>query len=115
MTEQKRPLLSIKRKPKIFVNPKHSSKPAPSPTKPAKPLKIGIAADIYQDIKGRELGLTRAKASAALMFYTQTRAYQEAVQVGDSRFDINGQPCGEITEEQKAHAAKQLENLKAAL
>lgn len=170
MTEQKRPLLSIKRKPKIFVNPKHSSKPAPPPPKPAKapkpakepkpkqeppkplsreeriarnrakklrrgqeviaglvthwpqlfsleqpkPLKIGIAADIYQDIKGRELGLTRAKASAALMFYTQTLAYQEAVQVGDSRFDINGQPCGEITEEQKAHAAKQLENLKAA-
>ncbi|MEN3262563.1 ProQ/FinO family protein [Sodalis endosymbiont of Spalangia cameroni] len=169
MTEPKRPLLSIRRKPKIYVNPKHAEKPAPPP-KPAKPpkakapkpvkepkpkqpppkplsreeriarnrakklrqgqdaiaslvahwpqlfsleqpkpLKIGIAADIYKDIKARELELTRAKASAALMFYTQTPAYQQAVHAGGSRFDLGGQPCGEITEEQQAHALKQLE------
>ncbi|MBG6243217.1 MAG: hypothetical protein EKE20_16020, partial [Candidatus Symbiopectobacterium sp. Dall1.0] len=32
-----------------------------------KPLKIGIATDILADIKARELEITRAKASAALM------------------------------------------------
>ncbi|MEN3262594.1 ProQ/FinO family protein [Sodalis endosymbiont of Spalangia cameroni] len=173
MTDPKRPLLSIRRKPKIYVNPKHAEKPAPPP-KPAKPpkakapkpvkepkpkqpppkplsreeriarnrakklrqgqdaiaslvvhwpqlfsleqpkpLKTGIAADILDDIKVRELDLTRAKASAALMFYTQTPAYQQAVHAGGSRFDLGGQPCGEVTEEQQTHALKQLEKWQA--
>ncbi|WP_406706427.1 ProQ/FINO family protein [Sodalis sp.] len=79
-----------------------------------KPLKIGIAADILDDIKARELDLTRAKASAALMFYTQTLAYQQAVHAGGSRFDLGGQPCGEVTEEQQAYALKQLEKWRTA-
>lgn len=144
MTEPKRPLLSIRRKPKIYVNPKHAEKPAPPP-KPLsreeriarnrakklrqgqeaiaslvahwpqlfsleqpKPLKTGIAADILDDIKARELDLTRAKASAALMFYTQTPVYQQAVHAGGSWFDLGGQPCGEVTEQQQAHALRQL-------
>ncbi|MEN3262674.1 ProQ/FinO family protein [Sodalis endosymbiont of Spalangia cameroni] len=174
MTEPKRPLLSIRRKPKIYVNPKHAEKPAPPP-KPAKPpkakapkpvkepkpkqpppkplsreeriarnrakklrqgqeaiaslvahwpqlfsleqpkpLKTGIAADLLDDIKARELDLTRARASAALMFYTQTPAYQQAVHAGGNRFDLGGQPCGEVTEEQQAHALKQLEKWRTA-
>ncbi|MEN3262603.1 ProQ/FinO family protein [Sodalis endosymbiont of Spalangia cameroni] len=173
MTEPKRPLLSIRRKPKIYVNPKHADKPAPAPKpakppkakapKPAKepkpkqpppkplsreeriarnrakklrqgqeaiaglitnwpalfdvgypkPLKVGIAADIYKDIKARELELTRAKASAALMFYTQRAFYQQAVWQGGPRFDLRGQPCGEVTEEEQAHALKQLEKWRA--
>lgn len=174
MTEQKRPTLTIKRKPKIFVDPKHANNPAPPPPKPAKqpkakapkpikapkpkqeppkplsrekriarnrakklrrgqeaiasliahwpqlfsleqpkPLKIGIAADIYKDIKARELELTRAKTGAALMFYTQTPVYQEAVCAGGNRFDLSGQPCGEITEKQKNYAQEQLEKWRA--
>ncbi|MEN3263067.1 ProQ/FinO family protein [Sodalis endosymbiont of Spalangia cameroni] len=168
MTEQKRPTLTIKRKPKIFVNPKHANKPTPPPPKPAKtpkakapkpvkepkpkqeppkplsreermarnrakklrrgqeaiaglmahwpqlfsleqpkPLKIGIAEDIYKDIKARELELTRAKAGAALMFYTQTPVYLEAVCAGGNRFDLSGQPCAAITEKQKTYAQEQ--------
>jgi ProP effector len=174
MTEQNRPKLSIKRKPTVYVNPKHTDKPAPQPQKPAnqpkekapkpvkepkpkqvppkplsreeriakkrakklqqgqeaiaslithwpqlfsldhpKPLKIGIAEDILKDIKLRELDLTRSKVSSALMFYTQTLAYQEAVLSGGSRFDLNGQPCDEITPEQQTHASKQLEKWQA--
>ncbi|MFT4463967.1 MAG: ProQ/FINO family protein [Sodalis sp. (in: enterobacteria)] len=79
----------------------------------SKPIKIGMVANILDDIKARELELTRAKASAALMFYTQTPAYQQAVHAGGSRFDLGGQPCGEVTEEQKAHALKQLEKWQA--
>lgn len=175
MTEQNRPKLSIKRKPQVYVNPKHSDKPATQPPKPAKPakqpkakapnpvkepkpkqpppkplsrgeriarnraknlrrgqeaiaslianwselfslehpkpLKIGIAEDILENIKARELDLFRAKVSAALMFYTQTPAYQEAVLSGGTRFDLSGKPSGEITDEQKAHARKQIEKL----
>lgn len=174
MTEPKRPLLSIRRKPKIYVNPKHAEKPAPPPPKPAKPpkakapkpvkepkpkqpppkplsreeriarnrakklrqgqeaiaslvahwpplfsleqpkpLKIGISADILDDIKARELDLTRAKAGAAMMFYTQTPVYLEAVCAGGNRFDLSGLPCGEITEKQKAYAQEQLEKWRA--
>lgn len=43
MTEEKRPTLSIKRKPKLFVNPKHGNKPSTAGTsakeKPSKPAK----------------------------------------------------------------------------
>lgn len=161
MTEPNRPKLSIKRKPKVYVNPKHAEKPAPQPPKPAKlpkakapkplsreqriarnraknlrrgqeaiarlithwpqlfsldhpqPLKIGIADDILADIKACELDLTRARVSAALMFYTQNAAYQEAVLTGGSRFDLSGQPCGEITAEQQTHASRQLEKWQA--
>ncbi|MGG2143437.1 ProQ/FINO family protein [Symbiopectobacterium sp. RP] len=162
MTEQNRQKLSIRRKPKVYVNPKLVDKPAPQPPKPAKqpkvkepkpkqvppkplsreeriakkrakklqqaqeaiasliahwpqlfsldhpkPLKIGIADDILEDIRTRELDLSRAKVSAALMFYTQTLAYQKAVFSGGSRFDLNGQPSGEITPEQQTHASGQ--------
>ncbi|WP_440867874.1 ProQ/FINO family protein [Symbiopectobacterium purcellii] len=173
MTEQNRPKLSIRRKPKVYVNPKLVDKPAPQPPKPAKqqkvkasspvkapkpkqvppkplsreeriakkrakklqqgqeaiasllthwpqlfsldhpkPLKIGIADDILGDIKARELDLSRSKVSAALMFYTQNPAYQEAVLSGGSRFNLNGQPSGEITPEQQTHASGQLEKWK---
>lgn len=170
MTEQDHPKLSIRKKTKIYVNPKHSEKPAPQPPKPVdeqkvknlkpvkepkpkqqppkplsreertarkmakklrrgqdaiaslithwpqlfslehpKPLKIGVAKDMFQDIKANELDLTNAQLSAALMFYTQTPAYQEAVYEGDNRFDLRGKPCEEITDEQKTHAQKHLE------
>lgn len=74
-----------------------------------KPLRIGIADDILEDIKARELDLSRSKVSAALMFYSQNPAYQEAVLSGGSRFNLNGQPCGDITPEQQTHASRQFE------
>lgn len=47
------------------------------------------------------------------MFYTQKPAYQEAVLSGGSRFNLNGQPCGEITPEQQTHSSKQIKKWQA--
>lgn len=103
MTEPKRPLLSIRRKPKIYVKPKQ---PPPKPLsreeriaqsrakklsqgqeaiaslmahwpqlfslEQPKPLKIGIAADIFDDIKPRELDLTRQSQCGADVLYANT-------------------------------------------
>lgn len=176
MTEENRTTLSIKRKPKIFVNPKHgnsaspasasavakpvspkkkqkvqapkpvkAAKPKQEPPKPVskeeraakraaehaqardeliklwpnlfskdnpKPLKVDISKDLFAARKRDSLDISKRQISIGLMVYTQNEAYQRILFEVGPRFDINGQPCGEVTEEQAARARDKAEKLK---
>jgi sRNA-binding protein len=43
--------------------------------------------------------------SLALRLYVQRLMYQRALAAGGSRYDLNGEPCGEVTAEQASNAA----------
>jgi ProP effector len=69
---------------------------------PHRPLKIGIYADL------RERGLKAAEAGV-LGVYTRRRAYLKAVAAGGPRYDLDGNPCGEVTADQMAAAQAKIE------
>jgi sRNA-binding protein len=63
---------------------------------PDKPLKIGIFDDIMA------LGLMDEKTlRGVLCWWTRRLKYQCALRSGGPRFDLNGEPCGEVTAEQQ--------------
>lgn len=71
-----------------------------------KPLKIGLGEELMS-MAGTHpalLDLTRTRIRRALKVYTGTFAYRKAVAAGGPRYDLNGQPAGEITPEQQAFA-----------
>lgn len=75
-----------------------------------KPLKIGIHKDLLE--RHPELDLSGLKR--ALTLYTGRFSYQKLLKAGAVRFDLDGQPAGEVTEEQVEIAHKRLAELKAA-
>ncbi|EIZ2110877.1 ProQ/FinO family protein [Salmonella enterica] len=77
-----------------------------------KPLKTGVLNDLIQDIAARDLTIGAGALKAALASYTRRIRYKKAIAAGGSRYDLNGQPCGEITPEQQQTAADDLEKPK---
>ncbi|EDV2893232.1 proQ/FINO family protein [Salmonella enterica subsp. diarizonae] len=77
-----------------------------------KPLKVGIFDDLMQDISARNLTIGAGVLKAALVRYTHRIRYKKAVCAGGARYDLNGQPCGEITPEQQQEAADALKKAK---
>lgn len=73
-----------------------------------KPLKVGILHLLASDIeaKGTEFGTGSLKA--ALAGYTKSIKYLEALAAGGHRYDLTGQPCGEVTPEQQIIATASL-------
>jgi ProP effector len=67
---------------------------------PHKPLKIGIKEDIAAAgiMPAEDIGPT-------LRLYVRRLMYQRALAAGGSRYDLNGEPRGEVTAEQAAGAA----------
>jgi ProP effector len=70
---------------------------------PHKPLKIGISNDLV------ERGVLLPVECKALRYYTMRRQYQVALASGGPRYDLDGNPAGEVTAEQMAAAAKIIE------
>ncbi|EPS2592463.1 ProQ/FINO family protein [Salmonella enterica subsp. enterica serovar Newport] len=70
-----------------------------------KPLKVGVLDDIQRDIAARDLTIGAGVLKAALASYTRRIRYKKALAAGGARYDLNGQPCGEITPEQQQEAA----------
>ncbi|EMO8608381.1 ProQ/FinO family protein [Salmonella enterica] len=70
-----------------------------------KPLKVGVLDDIQRDIAARDLTIGAGVLKAAIASYTRRIRYKKALAAGGSRYDINGQPCGEVTPEQQQTAA----------
>ncbi|KAE9883040.1 proQ/FINO family protein [Escherichia coli] len=67
-----------------------------------KPLKVGIPDDLIQDIAIRELAFGAGALRAAVASYVQSPRYYRALMAGGARYDLKGQPCGEVTpQEQK--------------
>ncbi|EKK9838431.1 ProQ/FinO family protein [Salmonella enterica] len=77
-----------------------------------KPLKVGIFDDLMQDISARNLTIGAGVLKATLARYTHHIRYKKAVCAGGARYDLNGQPCGEVTPEQQQEALAALERVK---
>ncbi|EIE5008838.1 ProQ/FinO family protein [Salmonella enterica] len=77
-----------------------------------KPLKVGVLDDLMQDISARNLTIGAGVLKAAIASYTRRIRYQKALAAGGARYDLNGQPCGEITPEQQQEAADALKKAK---
>ncbi|THF64120.1 ProQ/FINO family protein [Pseudothauera rhizosphaerae] len=76
-----------------------------SPTfKDCRPLAIRIDAVIHE----RFPEFSRKALRSALRLHTASTRYLKAVEKGGARFDLDGQPAGEVTEEQRSHASAQL-------
>jgi sRNA-binding protein len=75
---------------------------------PHRPLKIGINKDIAA------AGITPAEdIGPTLRLYVRRLMYQRALAAGGSRYDLNGEPCGEVTAEQAAGAATSAAHIEA--
>ncbi|EAV6897580.1 hypothetical protein FA598_24650 [Salmonella enterica] len=66
-----------------------------------KPLKVGVLDDLMQDISARNLAIGAGVLRGVLASYTRRIRYQKALAAGGARYDLNGQPCGEVTPEQQ--------------
>jgi ProP effector len=65
-----------------------------------RPLAIGI----HKTLKARQPELADGALRLALRLHTTATKYLKAVANGSQRFDLDGNPAGEITAEQKAQA-----------
>ncbi|HIB7819426.1 TPA: ProQ/FINO family protein [Escherichia coli] len=77
-------------------------------TENIKPLKAGIIRDVLEDAKSRELPLATGVLRGALTSHLHTTRYLKAIIAGGPRYGLNGQPCGEVTEEDKSVASELL-------
>ncbi|AXD08084.1 single-stranded DNA-binding protein [Salmonella enterica] len=75
-------------------------------------IKVGVLDDIQRDIAARSLTIGAGVLKAAIASYTRRIRYKKALAAGGSRYDLNGQPCGEITPEQQQTAADDINKTK---
>lgn len=81
-----------------------------------RPLAVGILKELQAAREGEAgHGLSMQDLRRALRYYTQGAAYHRAVARGEARINLLGEPAGEVTEEQKAHAAAKLVELEPKL
>ncbi|EOP1323135.1 ProQ/FINO family protein [Escherichia coli] len=69
-----------------------------------KPVKPGVIHDMLQDAKARKLPMGTGTLRGALISYTHSTRYLKAIVAGGERYDLKGQPCGEVTPDEKAAA-----------
>ncbi|EBQ4836474.1 prop effector [Salmonella enterica subsp. arizonae] len=76
-----------------------------------KPLKLNIMQDMAKDIQARGLDMGIGSVRVALNAYTSHAKYIRCVAAGGMRYDLNGEPCGEVTETAIRHAAERFKDL----
>ncbi|EJD6581392.1 ProQ/FinO family protein [Providencia rettgeri] len=74
----------------------------------AKPLMIGIKEAMIAEVKDKGLDIPESHIKQGLRSYISRKAYLKALILGGNRFDMHGQPNGEITPEQQAIAEQTL-------
>lgn len=77
---------------------------------PPKPIKLRIQADIQQRAPGL---FTRKALSIVLHRHTTSTPYLKALVAAPSRFDLDGQPAGEIAGEHRQAAREEVERRRA--
>lgn len=75
----------------------------------ARPLAIGIREQMIADAEARGLDITVSHIKQGLYDYINRRVYLKALTLGGSRFDMIGQPNGEVTAEQQQDAQRKLD------
>ncbi len=76
--------------------------------KKPQPLKVEIPDDLIQDIAIRELAFSAGALRAAVASYVQSPRYYRALMAGGARYDLKGQPCGEVTPQEQKEAETRL-------
>ncbi|MEI8267894.1 MAG: ProQ/FINO family protein, partial [Betaproteobacteria bacterium] len=77
---------------------------------PPKPIKLRIQADLQQRAPGL---FTRKALSIVLHRHTTSTPYLKALVAAPTRFDLDGQPAGEIAEEHRQAAREEVERRRA--
>lgn len=77
---------------------------------PAQPLKLRIQNDIQERAPG---AFSKQALSAFFRRHTHSTAYLQAVAKGTQRFDLDGQPAGELSDEHRQLAVDELARRKA--
>lgn len=76
-----------------------------------KPLKINIMPDMAKDIQARGLDMGIGSVRVALNAYTSHAKYIRCLAAGGMRYDLNGEPCGEVTETAARNARERFKDL----
>ena len=71
-------------------------------------LALHIFADLHQEQIDRNLPLSGKQLRRCIKTYVISPNYLHATKAGAVRYDINGQPAGQVTEKEQAWAVKQL-------
>lgn len=71
-------------------------------------MKIDLLEDLYEDINRQELPLSKKGLRRCIRAIARSRDYLEKAIQGAPRYDKQGQPCGQVTEEQCQFAQKRL-------
>jgi ProP effector len=74
--------------------------------KDAQPLAIGI----HKSVRARLPDINAAELRTALQRHTASTRYLKALANSSQRFDLDGQPAGEVTQEQRDLAAQSLKD-----
>lgn len=74
----------------------------------AKPLMIGIKEVMSAEVKDKGLDIPESHIKQGLRSYISRKAYLKALTLGGNRFNMHGQPNGEVTPEQQAIAEQKL-------
>lgn len=72
------------------------------------PLKVGILQDMAQNLIARGETFGEGQIRNALTRYTHSWRYQSALAAGGARYNISGQPEGEVSAEQQQAASEEL-------
>lgn len=102
------PLTRIQRKNRSRVDRLIDQWPELFSRETPKPLKAGIAEDLIQDVAARGLAFGSGVLRAAVMSYIRCPRYYLALMAGGVRYDLKGQPCGEVTPREQQEAEKRL-------
>ncbi|WP_241623190.1 ProQ/FINO family protein [Rosenbergiella australiborealis] len=78
-----------------------------------KPFKVGILEDMKKYIADNQITFGIGQLKSALARYTSNYRYQKALAAGGYRYDLDGNPCGEVTPEQQAAAKEKTKAIKA--
>lgn len=78
-----------------------------------RPLKVGIFNDLASDAERRVLPFDADIIKPALKVYTCRYVYQKALSRQDCRVDLEGNPAGEVSVEQRDHASAQVKRIEA--
>lgn len=71
------------------------------------PLQVGILQELFDKAND----VSRRRLRWAVYYYANNIRYQQALIHGDSRYDLNGQPVGEVTAEHREAAKLKLKEL----
>lgn len=76
------------------------------------PLREGIHGTLFADAITRNLAITPNQIRYSLSAYTRRTGYIKALAAGGSRYDLNGQPHGEVSAEHQQDAINRLAEMK---